>query len=369
MSSFKPARRENTKLLLGLAAPTGGGKTLSALKIATGIVSVTGGKIALIDTENERSKQYAPSATEEGFEFEHADMQKPFSSDRYREMIDEAEGVAGVDGVIIIDSMSHEHTGPGGYLSWHDEEVERLCERAKQKGARYVDPDKYNYPAWAKPAAARAKLIDSMLRCKSHLIVCFRAKEKTKLVKGQIVDAGWQPLTGDELPYEMTTFCFLRKGVPDFDEFERGKLPLNMKKLIKPGPIDEDFGKRFIEWAHASQKPAKAPSGADKPSEHIDTGNGSSRSEGAAMLQQMGISHDEPEFIVDDNPGFGDEDPLDKARRLWRVISTTETQGKISDLVKQVMELGGLVPDETYEKLTNHLDAQSAKIREAERAA
>lgn len=364
MSSFKRAKREHTKLLMGMAAPTGGGKTLSALKLATGVVSVTGGKIAVIDTENARSLQYAPSDTEDGFDFEHADMQKPFSSDHYREMIDEAEAVAGADGVIIIDSMSHEHTGPGGYLSWHDEEVERLCERATQKGVRYVDPDKYNYPAWAKPSAARSKLIDALLRCKSHMIVCFRAKEKTKLVKGQIIDAGWQPLTGDELPYEMTTFCFLRKGVPDFDQFERGKLPENMKKLVKPGPIDEEFGRRFIEWANAS--PAS-----DKPSGHTDTENGSPRSEGAAVAQQMGIQHDQADFIDDDPDDLEltDEEAVQRARHLYSQITRAQTRDKISDLDSMVMDLRDRIPPDNFAKLTEHLQAKSTEILKAEKAA
>ncbi|MGI9500378.1 MAG: hypothetical protein ACR2P3_10080 [Geminicoccaceae bacterium] len=364
--SFHKAKREDTKLLLAMAGPSGSGKTFSALRVATGIVSVTGGKIAFVDTENKRALLNAPSDTEDGFDFEHGNLERPFSSDAYREAIEAAEQVAGENGVVIIDSMSHEHVGPGGYLSWHDEEVERMCERAREKGARYVDPDKYNYPAWAKPSQARARLIDQLLRCSAHLIVCFRAKEKTKLIKNQIVDAGWQPLTGDDFPYDMTTFCLLNpksKGVPIFDDFEHGKLPDKLAPLVKKGAqLDEAFGKRFAEWAMAANK---APAGtAPSPAS-------TERSEGAAMAQQMGNGYEPPEFAEDDPDKLDltDEEAVARARQICHQIKNAQTSDKISDLDAMALDLKDRIPADNYTAMVNLLQKRASQIHEAEKAA
>ena len=51
-----PATREHVPLLIGLMGPSGVGKTYSALRLATGIQTVTGGDIFVIDTETNRAK-------------------------------------------------------------------------------------------------------------------------------------------------------------------------------------------------------------------------------------------------------------------------------------------------------------------------
>ena len=56
--AFTKVTREKSKLRLALAAPSGAGKTLSALYIAYGITE-DWSKIALIDTEHGRAKFYA----------------------------------------------------------------------------------------------------------------------------------------------------------------------------------------------------------------------------------------------------------------------------------------------------------------------
>jgi ABC-type sulfate/molybdate transport systems ATPase subunit len=47
----RDAVREHVPLLIGLTGPSGGGKTFSALRLATGIQQVTGGDIYFVDTE------------------------------------------------------------------------------------------------------------------------------------------------------------------------------------------------------------------------------------------------------------------------------------------------------------------------------
>jgi hypothetical protein len=54
----QPATRSEEPLLLGLIGPPGGGKTLSALKLAKGIQSIRGGDIIVLDTEGGRARKY-----------------------------------------------------------------------------------------------------------------------------------------------------------------------------------------------------------------------------------------------------------------------------------------------------------------------
>ena len=78
----KPAVRESVPLLVGLTGPSGCGKTYSALRLATGIQSVTGGEIAVIDTEARRALHYA-----DYFNFQHLEFREPFGSVDYLEAL------------------------------------------------------------------------------------------------------------------------------------------------------------------------------------------------------------------------------------------------------------------------------------------
>ena len=99
---FRPAKRESVGLILGVAGPSGAGKTFSALRLATGIA---GGKpFAFIDTENRRGLHYA-----EQFTFHHASFEPPFTPERYGQAIKAADD-AGYP-VIVVDSASHEWAG------------------------------------------------------------------------------------------------------------------------------------------------------------------------------------------------------------------------------------------------------------------
>jgi RecA/RadA recombinase len=69
------AKRERVPLLIGLTGPSGGGKTFSALRLATGIQTVTGGDIYFIDTESRRALHYADK-----FKFKHVPFEAPFGS-------------------------------------------------------------------------------------------------------------------------------------------------------------------------------------------------------------------------------------------------------------------------------------------------
>ena len=98
---FQEAKREKIWVKALLGAPSGGGKTYTALRLATGIANKCGGKIAAIDTENGRIKYYANE-----FKFSMLQLDEPYTPEKYIEAIDAAVD-AGFS-VLIIDSTSHE---------------------------------------------------------------------------------------------------------------------------------------------------------------------------------------------------------------------------------------------------------------------
>src|SRR3990167_629464 len=105
---FRKAERQKAKARIALCAPSGGGKTHSALLIAAGL----GKKIALVDTENgsaemEQGKPGIP-------EYDVLVLSAPFEPKKYISAIKMAEQ-ANYD-VIIIDSLSHAWAGSGGAL-------------------------------------------------------------------------------------------------------------------------------------------------------------------------------------------------------------------------------------------------------------
>jgi hypothetical protein len=219
MSDFKisEAKADNTPIIMGLTAPSGAGKTYSALTLAFGICDILGGKPGIIDTEGRRALRYADRIRYPEFgDFLHMDFQPPFASDRYADAIRAMGTALGNKGTIIVDSMSHEHEGPGGYLEFHESELDRMA------GQDWKKREKMTFTAWIKPAAARRRLINSFLQTPMNFIFCFRAKEKIKPISGgQPVQLGFQAIAGDEFVYEMITRFLLppgAAGMPDWSE-------------------------------------------------------------------------------------------------------------------------------------------------------
>lgn len=241
------AVRDRVPLLIGLTGPSGGGKTFSALRLATGIKTVVGGKIYVIDTEARRALHYADQ-----FEFEHLDFAPPFASGDYLAAIRYCVGQGAK--VVVIDSTSHEHDGPGGYLETHEKEIDRLSRGDPEKRERV------NFLAWSKPAEERRKMVSGLLQLACNFIFTFRAKEKIKLIGGKMQEQGWMPICGDSLFYEMTLNCMLlpkADGTPIWQseyigERQAMKLPLQFRELFKNKPqLTEEVGRELATWAAA----------------------------------------------------------------------------------------------------------------------
>lgn len=241
--TFRPAVRENTPLIIGIAGPTKSGKTYSALRLATGLAH--GGTIAMMNAEGARGHQYADT-----FKYQACELVPPFRPANYTDALKSAASLK--PAVVIIDSVSHMHDGPGGILEWHEEILDRMA--GNDRGKR----DKCTFTAWVEPKASENQFIYAMLEMKCPVILCLRAKEKIKIVSGKPpIDLGWQPIVGERVAFEtmftlmLTPHC---KGVPDLSLSDMRE-PFDT--LIPTGkPLSEQTGQTLAAWAMGGKPPA-----------------------------------------------------------------------------------------------------------------
>jgi hypothetical protein len=251
--TFRPAVREDVRLLLGLAGGTGSGKTYSAMRLAKGLAG--GQRFAVVDTENGRARHYA-----DDFAFDAADLTAPFRPERYSEAIEAADR-AGYP-VVLVDSMSHEWAGDGGMLDWQEEELERMGGREAAKMS-----------AWIKPKQAHRKFVTRLLQVRCHVILCFRAAERVEMVRGANGKMevkpkrsltgldGWIPITEKDLPFELTMSCLLMADAPG--QPKPIKLPEQLKPFVPlDRPITEATGEQLAVWAAgAADEPSPEEAG------------------------------------------------------------------------------------------------------------
>ena len=222
MTTIKRAVRSGVHVMIGLASGTGGGKTWSAMELATGMAGKE--RFCVIDTENGRALHYAPrdgdaAVPGESFDFDHTLLAAPFRPDAYLDKIKEVEK-AGYP-VIVIDSMSHEHAGEGGLLDWHEEILDRMA------GDDWKKRDSNTMRAWIEPKMSHKKMVQHLLQVRSHLIFCFRAEEKIEIKRedgktvirpkeGPTGTQGWLPVCEKNFPFELTASFLLKADKPGY---------------------------------------------------------------------------------------------------------------------------------------------------------
>lgn len=177
---IRKATRQKAKIRLGLSAVSGGGKTYSALLIASGMT--TWDKIGIIDTEHS-ADLYSHLG-----EYSVLTLEAPYSPERYIEAIKACEEM-GME-VIIIDSITHEWDGEGGCLAIQD-----------QLGGRYQD--------WAKVTPRHQAFINTIIRSKCHIITTVRRKQDYDMTtdgngKAKVEKVGLKEITREGFEYELT---------------------------------------------------------------------------------------------------------------------------------------------------------------------
>lgn len=185
---IETASREGAKTVTAFAGISGSGKTFSAILYAYGLAKRNAAKVGFLDTENRRGRLYADILPGKA-QFLIADMAAPFSPARYSEAIKQFEA-AGVE-VLVIDSVTHEWEGIGG------------CDDIANEGVTPGKPGR-----WNKAKREHKKFMDVLLQSSMHIVVCVRAREKTKIEqqngKAVFIPQGIQPVQEKNFMFEMT---------------------------------------------------------------------------------------------------------------------------------------------------------------------
>lgn len=262
MIRFIPVAELNDPLTLsiGLSGGSGTGKTYTALLMARGIAeTMTGRKgapIGYVDTENRRALHYKAAFPEMcHFDFKAVDEAGNlvgFGPERWIEVIDAAEA-AGLP-VLILDSFSHAWEGVGGVLDLHATTLERLT------GGDGSLADKRSQLAWAEVKPRYRRLIDRIVRAKTNIIICTRAKpvmqsgfgnkaKNARKTKTRREDVPWDPASDGDLMFEMTTMVILDPSAPGCPVHQI-KVADQFKTLLDPRrPMGVDTGRSMAEWA------------------------------------------------------------------------------------------------------------------------
>jgi len=220
--AFKKAEKKQGKLRLALFGVSGGGKTYSALRIAKGITSVTGGSIAVIDTERRSACKYS-----DRFDFDVNEMDKP-SINNILLAFEQAKEYD----VLIIDSLTH---------AWQEllEEIETNT-NGKFKGN--------SWRAWGEGTPKQNRFIQALLNFKGHVIATMRVETKwtTELKDGKTVPvrSGEGPKQGKGIEYEFDMLMQIESNhTAEVLKDRTGKYQDEF--INKP---DEDFGVELINW-------------------------------------------------------------------------------------------------------------------------
>ena len=233
MSGFKKASKSQAKLRLGLVGPAGSGKTMTGLRIASGL----GGRVAVIDTERGSASLYAG---ERGLAFDVLELET-YEAENFIRAIHDAEE-AGY-GVLIIDSLSHAWSGKGGILEFVDK-------AAKRSGGG-------SFSGWRDATPLHNQLVDAILGAKLHVICTLRSKVEHVIeqVNGRSVvrKVGLQPVQRDGLEYEFTV-------VGDVTQDHELIVTKTRAAWLKDQIIreaGEDLGKKLAGWLADGTPPAQ----------------------------------------------------------------------------------------------------------------
>lgn len=222
---LQKATRKKSFMRLNLSAPSGAGKTMSALRMAFGLIG-DWSKIAVIDTENGSASLYDHLGA-----FNVIDLAPPFSPERYIQAID-ACLEANME-CIIIDSSTHEWNGPGGCI-----EINETLAQAKYRNN--------TWSAWNETTPRHDKFLQKVLQSRCHMITCTRSKMDTVMGEDKKVKkVGLKDIQREGWEYELTVSLLIDR---DTHTAIASKDRTQLFEGKDPFIITEETGLAIKEW-------------------------------------------------------------------------------------------------------------------------
>jgi hypothetical protein len=280
--TLKKAQRSKSFLRLGLASPSGGGKTAGALIIAYGLLkekypklpdNEIWSKIAIIDTERGSGELYVGSEIA-GLKFgvyNAITLTPPFEVSKYIQAMDLCEQ-SGIE-VCILDSTTHAWSGEGGLLEQQNNAAKRTNN---------------SWTAWRDITPQHNKFVDKMLQSPMHVIATMRSKQEYVQEKDEqtnkttVRKLGMEPEQRKGMEYEFTLFLDI-----DVDHNAYGakdRTTLFDKKTFK---ITANTGKQLMDWLNNSVDTAPVVVATAHPASK-ETGLDSLKLEVIALCKELG---------------------------------------------------------------------------------
>lgn len=251
---FKKASRKKSKLRLNISAPSGAGKTYSALLLAKGLVG-SWDKVGVIDTENDSASLYDHLG-----DFNTLVLSAPFTPEKYIEAIN--AGIAAGFECIIIDSASHEWDGPGGCVDLN----EKLAQ-SRYKGN--------TWSAWNEITPRHDAFVEAIKQCPAHVIACTRSKMETVMTEDKKVKKlGMKDIQRSGWEYELTLSFNIDRDThtaqasKDRTELFEGKDPFIITE--KTGELIRDWCEKGIDPLEEKKKAIAAGTKALKGAKSLD---------------------------------------------------------------------------------------------------
>lgn len=228
------AVRERIYTKVALMSPSGGGKTYSALRLATGMkealekANKKPAKILMANTESSRGRYYANE-----FDYDIIDLTEPFIPEQFIEAIDFA--IDNDYDILIMDSTSPEWDGKGG------------CLELQQKAGG-------TYQAWAKVTPRHDAFINKIATSPIHIIATMRGKDQYEVEKDDrgkmsVKKLGVGAKQRDGFEYEFTcTFTIDNKSHMAESQKDNTHIFENDSATL----LTEKHGAKIIEWANSS---------------------------------------------------------------------------------------------------------------------
>jgi hypothetical protein len=280
VSGFRPATRTAARLRVGIAGPSGGGKTYTALRLA----HLLGKRVAVLDTEHGSASLYAGEAPDgKPWAFDVLELDS-FEATAYTNAI--ASAVAGGYDVLVIDSLSHAWSGIGGALDRVDAAAQR-----SGKGD--------SFGAWRTVTPQHNRMVETILAAPLHVIFTVRTKTEYVLEKGANGKTvprkvGVAPVFRDGIEYEATVFLDI-----DVDHTmtvsKTRCVALDGMVATKPGP---ELARALLAWlaggAPVAPPPPAAPVAPEPPvaPTKADTDSPAWRAWCAGLREATGQSYD-----------------------------------------------------------------------------
>jgi hypothetical protein len=221
---LRKSERSKAKIKMALQAPSGAGKSYSALLLAKGLTNGNLSKVAVIDTEAGSSNLYAHLGS-----YNVLNLESPHSPERYMEAIDLCIK-SGIE-VIILDSISH---------CWDF----LLDYHASLTGNSFTN--------WNKITPRQKAFVNKILNSDVHIICTMRVKQDYVLSErnGKMVPekVGLKAIQRDEISYEFTI-------VFDIDYKHFASASKDRTNLFEGKPqfiINSNTGKKILDWCNST---------------------------------------------------------------------------------------------------------------------